>query len=284
MSKESLIQTGEWPGFERKTISAPAGPISVRVGGDAGAPAVLFNHSILTGSAIWHRQAQLLADEGRRVICLDSRGHGKSAASPSPYTMDDLVRDNLAVLDELGVARVHFIGVSQGGMTGLGLGIGLGVGHAGRLASLMVCAARADAPAPFAAAWDDRIALARDKGVEALAAITAERWFGADFIASNPGIAADIVACIRETSVEGFVGCARAIQGLDYLGGVANITTPTALVIGTRDEALLQPMRDLAKIIPGAKLSEIEDAGHLPQIDQPDRFNAVLREHFARVG
>jgi 3-oxoadipate enol-lactonase len=284
VTEVSLIDTDEWPGFDRHTVQGASGELSVRVGNvhldnKAAIKTILFNHSILTGSAIWHRQAQRLVADGWRVICLDMRGHGRSAASPAPYTMDDLVRDNIAVLDALAIAKVHYVGVSQGGMTGFGLGIR----HADRIASLCICAARADAPRPFAAAWDDRIALVRAKGIDALAGATAERWFGADYLTDHPTVAADLLSCIRQTSAEGFIGCAQAIQGLDYLNRVTTLTMPVSLVIGSRDEALLEPMRQLAKLLPHSEYNEIDGAGHLPQIDRPAEFDQILHRHLSRV-
>jgi 3-oxoadipate enol-lactonase len=280
VTEAAVVDIGEWPGFRRLTVQGPAGPLSVRFGNEAGADTVLLNHSILTGSAVWHRQATWLAGAGWRVICLDSRGHGASPASPAPYRMDDLVADNIAVLDSLGIAKAHYVGVSQGGMTGFGLGIR----HPDRIVSLLICAARADAPQPFAAAWDDRIALVRHSGIDALAGPTAERWFGADFLAGQPAIAEHLLACIRRTSPEGFIGCAQAIQGLDYLGGVPTLAMPVSLVIGSRDELLLEPMRQLAKILPQANYVEIDGAGHLPQIDRPAEFDRVLRRHLKVEG
>ena len=276
MTDLPVIEIGDWSGFERRSIPGPAGLLSVRISGPEAAPTVLFGHSILTSSAVWHRQAAQLVAGGYRVICLDSRGHGASEAPVPPYAMDDLVDDVIAVLDTLGIARVHYVGVSQGGMTGFGLG----VRYPDRLASLCIVAARADAPPPFAAAWDDRIALvSKQKSVDVLAGPTADRWFGPEFLASNPDTTGRLLDCIRETSADGFVGCAQAIQGLDYLGGVAAIAVPTALIIGARDTLLLQPMRNLAPLIATASLHEITDGGHLPQIDQPTAFEAILEEH-----
>lgn len=275
MTELSVIDLNDWPGFERRRLQGAAGPLSIRIGNPAAAETVLFNHSILTSSAIWHRQAQLLAKAGWRVICLDSRGHGESAAPPAPYTMDDLVRDNIAVLDALEIAKTHYVGVSQGGMTGFGLGIR----YPDRIASLLICAARADAPPPFAAAWDDRIALVRDKGIDALARPTAERWFGGEFLANHTIVAEKLVACIRQTSTEGFVGCAQAIQGLNYLGNVSELKLPISLVIGSRDELLIEPMRQLAKTLSHSNYTKIEGAGHLPQLDKPDEFDHALLWH-----
>jgi 3-oxoadipate enol-lactonase len=278
MTNLPVIETGDWPGFARRTVPGPAGPLSVRVGGPADAPAALFNHSILTSSAIWRRQAALLVEAGYRVLCPDLRGHGRSAAWPAPYEMDDLVADDIAVLDAFGIERVHQVGVSLGGM----IGFGLGVRHLDRLLSLYVVAARADAPPSFAAAWDDRIALAEEEGIAPLAGPTAERWFGRAFLDARPDLAESLGTCIRETSTEGFIGCARAIQGLDYLDGVADITVPTDLVVGARDELLRQPMEDLTPLIRDATFTVIEDAGHLPQIDRPDETDALLLRHIAR--
>jgi 3-oxoadipate enol-lactonase len=276
MTDFPVIESGDWSGFERRSIPGPAGLLSVRIGGPDVAPVVFFGHSILTSSAVWHRQAVQLVAKGYRVVCLDSRGHGASEAPVPPYAMDDLVDDVIAVLDALGIARVHYVGVSQGGMTGFGLG----VRYADRLESLCIIAARADAPPPFAAAWDDRIALVtKQRSVDDLAGPTAERWFGVDFLASQPTIASDLFRCIRETSADGFVGCAQAIQGLDYLDGVGAIGVPTALIIGERDNLLLQPMRDLAPLMATASFHEIEDAGHLPQLDHPAAFAAILENH-----
>ncbi len=279
MSDASAIDPGDWPHFRQHSVTTKAGRLNVRVHGDNSAPAVLFNHSILTSSAVWRRQAELLAKQGYFVLCLDSRGHGRSPASIPPYTMNDLVDDNIAVADDFGIARFHFVGVSLGGMTGFGLG----TRYPDKIASLTICAARADAPESFGAAWDPRIALVRDKGITALAEATAERWFGADFLKSHPTVAKRLLDCINETSVDGFIGCARAIQGLNYLADVPHITAKTLLVIGSRDELLLSPMRELAGLLPGAALVEIDGAGHLPQIDHPNEFDKVLLDHLSRA-
>jgi 3-oxoadipate enol-lactonase len=272
-----VIEDGEWPGFVRRRLDGPAGALEFRIGGPAGGPAVFLAHSILTSSAIWRRPAARFAQEGFRVICADARGHGRSDAPPAPYAMGDLVADVIGLLDQLCVERVNFIGVSQGGMTGLGLAIA----HPSRLASLCVVAARADAPTPFQAAWDERIDVARSVGTRALAEATAERWFGRAFLQAHEEVQDRLAACIGGTSTEGFVGCARAIQGLDYLGAVGRIRTPATLLVGSCDDALAPPMHDLAARIAGARLEVIEGAGHLPQLDRPDETEAALLRHLA---
>jgi len=164
------------------------------------------------------------------------------------------------------------MGVSLGGMVALGLGIH----HPERVASLIVCDARADAPPAFAAPWDDRIATAKEHGTAALAESTAERWFGPDFLRREPVISREVWEMIGATSVDGFVACARALQALDYLGRVGRITAPTQWIVGANDGPLPDAMRHLQSLVPGSALEVITGAGHLPNIDQAAAFNEVV--------
>lgn len=257
-------------------LPGAAGEIALQVQGPDGGIPVLMNHSILSSSIMWEAQAQLLADRGMFVIRADTRGHGLSQAPAAPYTMQDLVDDSVAVLDGLNIARAHYVGLSLGGMSGFGLGCL----HPDRSLSLCLCDARADMTPVMAAPWDERIALAKASGCQAIGNATAERWFGRAFLDANPALEQKFLQAIGNTSVAGFEGCARAIQGLDYLGQVGSIQAPTTLIVGANDGPLPQAMQTLKELIPGAVLEIIADAGHLPNIDQPTAFNAALLRHF----
>jgi 3-oxoadipate enol-lactonase len=261
------------------TVPGPAGDIAVYVQGDTAAPVVFMTHSILSASMMWEAQAELLANEGWRVVRADTRGHGASHAPKAPYTMKNLGDDTIAVLDAMKIDRAHYVGLSLGGMSGLGLGIH----HANRLLSLCICDARADAPPAVAAPWDERITIAAAQGCGALAAATVERWFGKAFLETHPQVAQRFIDTATASSAEGFTGCARAIQGLNYLADVGRITTPTTLVVGGNDGVLPQVMRELQALIPNAVLAEIPNAGHLPNIDQPEAFNIALLRHLKWV-
>jgi 3-oxoadipate enol-lactonase len=260
-----------------RLIRGPSGDLAAHVLGSEGAPAVLMSHSILAASMMWERQAALLANAGFYVVAIDTRGHGQSAAAPAPYTMDQLGNDTIAVMDGLGIDKAHYIGLSLGGMVGFGLGIN----HGERLQSMVLCDARADAPAPFAAVWDERIAAAKDS-CASLAESTTLRWFGAAFVAAHPDVAERFRDTIAKTPSAGFIGCARAIQGLNYLGNVDKIRVPVTLIVGANDQPLPEAMAHLQTCIPGAQLEVIPGAGHLPNIDQPDAFDAALLRHFAK--
>lgn len=262
-----------------ETIARPDATLQVHVHGRRGAPTVYLAHSILSSHVMWARQAERLAAEGWQVVCADTRGHGASTTTASTATMDQLAADTVAVLDALELPRVHYVGLSLGGMSGFGLALA----HADRLASLCLCDARADAPPEVAAPWGERIAIAMREGCAALADTTLERWFGRAFLEREPATAARLRAAAAGTSRAGFAACARAIQGLDYLERVGNIRLPTTLVVGANDGVLPAAMHALAARMPGSVLEVIADAGHLPNIDQPEAFDAALLRHLARA-
>ena len=134
---------------------------------------VLLLHSLATSSTLWDEQAAALVRHGYRVLRYDARGHGTTPPTTGPYTMDLLVSDAVDALDHVGVERAHVVGLSMGGMTGMGLALD----HPGRVASLVVADARADAPPPYVALWDGVVAAVEASGVEAIVETTAQRWF-----------------------------------------------------------------------------------------------------------
>src|SRR5262245_23135045 len=120
-----------------------------------GPPLVLAN-SLGSTMSMW--DAQMPALTGRfRVIRYEHRGHGGSAAPAGPYAIEDLAGDVLALLDELGIERAGFAGISLGGMVGMWL-----AAHApDRISSLGLVCTSAHLGAKT---WQDRIAAVREGG------------------------------------------------------------------------------------------------------------------------
>jgi 3-oxoadipate enol-lactonase len=248
------------------------GGVSLRVlaEGKEGAPWVVMSHSIMADSHIFDEQAAALRDRFR-VLRIDIRGHGDSDASPAPYDMALLVQDVVKVLDHFGIDKAHFLGLSLGGM----IGFGLGLAHPQRLVSLVIASARADAPAGFVSAWDDRIALIHRGGMKALATPTIERWFMPEFLAANSAVRMRISAMIENVKPQGFEGCARALQGLNYLQDLGRIQTPTLLIAGSRDATIPDDMRVIQGKVPQSRLEIIAGSGHIPAVDNAAEFNRI---------
>lgn len=242
-----------------------------RVDGGAGAPWLVFSNSLMTDLTLWDGQVAHVEDR-HRVLRYDQRGHGGTGVPDRACTFDDLVADLAAILERLGVGRATIVGVSMGGVTALGLA----ARHPERVERLAVCDCQPAATAAGAAAWEERIAAARAGGMVALAQPTIERWFRPDFVRSSPDCVERVREGIRATPVDGFERAARALQHYDFRALLPQIGCPTLLLVGSDDGALPTAMRRMALDLPASTFVELADCGHLPNVEQPERFNATL--------
>ena len=126
------------------------------------APVVMFASSLGTTLEMWDAQAEAFTDEFR-VLRYDHRGHGDSPAPPGPYTVGDLADDVLALLDELGIESVTFVGLSLGGAVGMTLALRAPE----RIERLALCCTSRQFGPPET--WAERAATVRAEGVEAVA-------------------------------------------------------------------------------------------------------------------
>ncbi len=239
------------------------------------APWLMLSNSIAADHTMWDGQISLLTKR-YNVLRYDARGHGRSDAPPGPYSFALLVKDIITILDELDIERVTFMGLSMGGMTGLGLALE----HPERLDKLVCCDARADAPEPFVTGWDDRIELIEKFGLKAILKGTVERWLVPSFRESHPNEVARIESMILGTSPAGWIGCAEALKQLDYLKDLPRMTVPTLFVVGAEDGgAPLPVMEAMTKAVPGAELVIVPHAAHLANLDNPEGFNRAISEY-----
>ena len=250
--------------------------LNYRIDGRGDAPWLTFSNSLATNLSMWDAQVAALKDD-YRILRYDKRGHGDSKPKAGAYAMSDLVADIVALWDALGIERTHFVGLSIGGMTALGLALD----YPGRVATIAVCDSRADAPGPYREVWEPRIATARGQGMAVLAQPTLERWFTPGFRARDKATIDRFTTMISDTSVDGYCGCGRALQNLAYLPHLGRIKTPTLVLCGL-DDQMLEPSRDMAKRIPGAEYVEFGPAGHIANIEQPEKFTAAIRDFLAR--
>lgn len=245
------------------------------VEGREGAPWVVFSNSLATNLGMWDDQAARLR-ERFRILRYDQRGHGGTQATPAPYDFDLLIGDVLGLFDALGIDRAHFVGISMGGMTALGLA----ERHPDRVRSIVPCDCSAASTPASAKQWEERIAVARAQGMEALVEPTLGRWFPAEGTPLDPAVRTKVAEMVRTTPVEGFAGCTSAISNFDFQPGLGTIARPTLVIVGTKD-AMYGGSKEAAARIPGAKLVELEGAGHLANLSAPEAYTRALENFLA---
>lgn len=251
-------------------IDANGVSIACRIDGeDSQGPWLVFSNSLVTDLTVWDKQVAALSRRFR-ILRYDQRGHGKTAAPEGAVRFPDLAADVLSLLDHFGIARCTYIGLSMGAPTGLQLY----AGHPGRIERFVFSDGQAATAATGAGTWRERIEFARAKGMEAVADATVERWFSPEFIAS--GRAEPARRMMAAISMEGYAACAGALQDYDFAAVLPTISVPTLLIAGARDGAMPTTMRRMGEAIPGAEMTEIPDAGHIPNFEQPELFNHAL--------
>ncbi len=248
--------------------------INYELTGKKDGPVVVLSHSLGCSFAMWDPQMEIL-EPHFKVLRYDVRGHGKSDAPNGPYTPELLGEDVVGLLDALQIDRVHFVGLSMGGM----IGQCLAVTHAERLHSVTLCDTFSIFPKEAEPAFRERIEIARNKGMEPLVEPTLERWFTPSFIKSNPPILGMIRRQLLATPVEGFIGCVQAILRLNYRDRLSRIDLPTLILVGEEDPGTpVSAAQAIQERIKDSKLVIIPSAQHLPNVERPADFNRALSD------
>jgi 3-oxoadipate enol-lactonase len=249
-----------------------------RLDGPEGGPWLVFSNSLLTHFGMWDEPVLALSEQ-YRVLRYDQRGHGGTEIPAYPSRIEQLAEDAAALLEHFAVESATFVGVSMGAATALCLA---GRRHK-RIARLIACDGQAKAPPTAPSAWEERIALARREGMDALAEATVRRWCRPDFVATNPPVLATLRAMIAATPLDGFIACAHALQDYDLRELLPQIAVPTLLIAGADDGNIPVAMRTMLASIPGAMFREIPWAGHLPSLEQPRIFLDAVREFLGQT-
>jgi len=246
--------------------------------GRAEAPALVFSNSLGTDGRIWERLAARL-DERYRLIRYDSRGHGLTDAPLGPYTIAGLADDLLALTASIGVDKFALVGLSVGGLIAQQVAV-----HApNRLSALVLCdtAARVGS----VASWTARIDAIRKTGLASIADPILERWFAKSFRDARKAELAGWRNMMVRTPVEGYIATCEALRDADLTAAAPSIATPTLVVVGKEDGSTPPALvKGTADLIPGACFEIIDDAAHMPCIEQPDRLAALIVAHLERAG
>jgi 3-oxoadipate enol-lactonase len=247
----------------------PDAQLRYQFDGPAQAPALLFSNSLGTTFRMWDAQLSDFTQQFR-ILRYDTRGHGESTVSPGPYNIAQLSRDVVHLLDVLSLDRVHFCGISMGGMTGMELASQSPT----RVHKLVLCSTAAKIGTPDT--WNARIEAVQKGGMKSVAATVIERWFTPSFRSAHPDQVAVAQQMLEATNPDGYIANCAAVRDFDFRQSLSSIRVPTLVVSGTHDP--VAPPADghfLQKSIPGAIYGE-GPASHISNIEARSDFNQAV--------
>jgi 3-oxoadipate enol-lactonase len=241
------------------------------VAGPEDAPVVVLGNSLGTTVEMWEPQLPVLTQRFR-VVRYDHRGHGKSPVPSGDYELAELGGDVLAMLDALGLERVHLGGLSLGGMVAMWVAANAPE-RVDRL--VLMCTSAKLGPPQM---WLDRAETVRAQGTEAIADVGVGRWFTPAFADRLPEAVMWARGMITGTPDGGYASCCAAVRDMDLLPVLGSITAPTLVIGGEHDPATPPDAhaRPIADGIPKARLEIVKDAAHLANVEQPDAVNRLL--------
>ena len=250
-------------------VRTTARGIAWRADGPAAAPALLLLGSLGTTSDIWEPQLAGFTPH-LRVIRLDTRGHGASAAPPGEYTLDDLGADAVGVLDAAGVERAAVCGVSLGGMTAMWL-----AAHAPERVRALVAVSTA-LKIGVRSTWDERIAQVRAGGTESSADGAMGRWFTAPYREANPKTVEWCRSMLAGCPTDGYIGCCAVLRDSDLHPVAPRIVAPTEVIVGVEDPVTPPDnAHGIADHISGARVLSLA-ASHICAVERPAEFNRAV--------
>jgi pimeloyl-ACP methyl ester carboxylesterase len=263
----------------RRTATRPR--IAYDLHGDSGSNVLMIMGLGMRGE-VWAPQVAALQAQ-YRVATFDHRGVGASEPSDTPlWTMKDMAQDAARVMDDLGWERAHLVGVSMGGMVAQELALL----HPKRFMSLTLIATQAGGPTGWVPPADGALNFARTfvGGGGRLAALQA-LLYPPEFVASlDPGKMREQLEVRFGTPAprSTMLGQISAVMRHDTRSRLPRLRLPT-LVVRPGKDRLVDKTRndDLARLIPGAELVRLDDAGHGVTFQCADALNAMLLSHFA---
>ncbi|MGD9838790.1 MAG: 3-oxoadipate enol-lactonase [Afipia sp.] len=250
-------------------IDADGCLLNVSVEGRDGGPTIMLSNSLGATMQMWEPQMAALT-KLYRVVRYDRRGHGKSGVPAGPYSMERFGKDVLAILDDLNIEKIHWCGLSMGGMVGQWLG----ANAPERIEKLILANTSCYYPDPTN--WLNRIKAVKESGIASIADAVIAAWLTADFREREPQITQRMKAMLIASPVEGYIACCEALSTLDQRDLLPRITAPTLVIAGRHDMSTpVEASVFIRSHIPNASMTLL-DAAHISNVEQSHNFTEAV--------
>ncbi len=253
-------------------------PVHFTIEGPDAAPVITFAHALSLDLRSFEPQVAAFRDR-YRVLRLDLRGHGRTDLDGGAFSIEDLAKDVVGLLDHLQVEKTHFVGSSLGAMVGFALAFE----HRDRLSSLTFMASQGALPAERIATARSSIAAMRASGATSKTTLADEceamlaRLLGDIQEATHPAPFALLRQILSETTLFGQARAYEAILEMDYDNRLDEVQVPTLILAGAQDTSTPAERMQMYKDgIIGARMEILQGAGHFPNVERPEAFNDVL--------
>lgn len=249
----------------------------------SGPETIVFAHGLLWSGRLFEPQVAALEDR-YRCITFDFRGQGRSEITADGYDMDTLAADAAALIESLGAAPCHFVGLSMGGFVAMRLGFR----RPELLRSLVLIETSAEPePEENQPRYRRLNAVARWFGLGLVVGAVMKILFGRTFL-EDPARKAERRELRSRLVANRRRGITRAVTGVIEREGVLDriheIPVPTLIMVGDEDVATVPAKaKAIHQRIPGSRLVTIPGAGHTSNLEQPEAVNAALEDFLASL-
>jgi pimeloyl-ACP methyl ester carboxylesterase len=270
-----LIVLGEAIGMPRLAVNGAELNYEEHGGG---AETIVFAHGLLWSGRMFDPQVAVLK-ERYRCITFDFRGQGQSEVTRSGYDMESLTKDAAALIEALGAAPCHFVGLSMGGF----IGMRLAMQRPELLRSLILIESTADGePQENVLPYKLMAWIARWLSVRLVAGRVMAIMFGEKFL-NDPARAAQREQYARDFVDNSPVGTYRATLGVVHrrpiIDEIHKVRLPTLVVAGEQDRATVPAKSQrIHERIAGSKLVIIPGAGHSSSVEEPAAVTSAIRD------
>ncbi len=242
--------------------------------------AILLVHGHPFDHTMWEYQYDALKDF--RLILPDLKGYGQSATNFEKVFIEGQALDLALLLDELGIEKVHLIGLSMGGQ----IIVEFQRLFPARVKSLIIAASTPTAET--VESYANRLALAdtiQELGMLAYTQKDIHKYINLAAISRDSEVYQHLFKMMTKTTVAGAVaahkGRAERRNNFDYL---KNINLPTLVIAGEKDYFFsVEVVEKVAKEIPNAQFEIIKESGHLPNMEKPQQFNALMTNFYKNI-
>ena len=250
---------------------------------------ILFLHEFAADHTNWEPQMRYFS-RGHRCIAYSARGYTPSDVPPSAevYTYKHFYTDALAVLDHLGIAKAHLVGLSMGAYSSLQIGLNAperalsmtlaGVGSGSSLENLDAFRAQCRANAEQL----------ETIGSLEVAKVTREAPGRIPFLVKDPRGHADFYAALARHDAKGSANTMRGFQGgrpsiYTMTDAIRQVATPALIICGDEDDPCIGASLFLKKHLPAAGLAMFPKSGHVLNLEEPALFNESVERFVTLV-